>query len=352
MEWAKEARPDIQWNLAMSGFSYLDPTLLPVDPAPVPLNGPNWHGVASVRTRVARRYGLPEDHVMPVAGTSLGIFLVFAASLDPGDHVLVEEPTYEALLRAAGTQGIVVNRFPRRFEEGWRVDPDRVMDALTPRTRIVALSDLHNPSGAAIDPGVRTKLKAMAAEKGFLLFVDEVYRDFIEGPVGTIYEPGAPVATASSLTKVYGLGGFRAGWILGSPELLKKAWQVQNLLHVNDPWPVVKYLEAAFDRADALRAMGLKVSAEGRAELARWVEERGDVGWVPPAGGLCSFPKLPEGLSGSAVSKVLREREKTLVVPGAFFENDAHIRVGVGAGAETVREGLTRLGRTLDHLKK
>ncbi len=353
MEWAKTVPfAGAGWNLGMSGFSWTDPGLLGVDPNAIALDGPNRHGAMSVRARVAARYRVPEDHVLPVAGTSLGIFLLFSAVLEPGDDILIESPTYEALLRAAGHCSGRVNRFERSFADGYRIDSDVVARALTPKTRIVAVCDLHNPSGVAMEPEAGARLKAMASERGFLLFVDEVYRDFLpDEPVGTLYEPGSPVLVASSLTKVYGMGGLRAGWILGPPEILRKARQVQNVLHVNDPWPVVPFIEAAFDHAEELRRRGLEISAAGRAVLSAWMGERTDMSWVAPAGGLCSFPRLPEGLTGTLVSETLHRDEDTLVVPGRFFEDDRHVRIGVAAGPDAVREGLTRLGRTLDRLK-
>jgi aspartate/methionine/tyrosine aminotransferase len=96
--------------------------------------------------------------------------------------------------------------------------------------------------------------------------------------------------------------------------------------------------------------MGLETAAAGRTVLDPWMVARADMAWAPPSGGLCSFPRLPRGLSGSLVSETLRKDEGTLVVPGRFFEDDSHVRIGIGAGPEVVREGLACLGRVLDRL--
>jgi aspartate/methionine/tyrosine aminotransferase len=123
-----------------------------------------------------------------------------------------------------------------------------------------------------------------------------------------------------------------------------------DLLHVIDPWAMMPVIEAAFDRADSLREAGLATARAGRAVLADWVNSRADLAWVEPDAGLTAFPRLPEGVTGSEVSRILKAEEETLVVPGRFFEDDRHIRVGVAGGPDVVAEGLHRLGRVLDRL--
>jgi aspartate/methionine/tyrosine aminotransferase len=300
---------------------------------------------------VAARYGVPEDHVLPTQGTSLGIFLAMAASLERGDEVLVERPAYEPLFKVPLSLGLHVRRFDRPFEEGYAVDVDRVRRELTPRTRMIVVSDLHNPTGRTLSPETRTALVELAAEKGATLFVDEVYRDFLPGPPATAYRPGMPVIVASSLTKVYGMGGLRAGWVLADPKVVVNGIRVQDFLHVNDPYPMVPFIAAAFDRADALLETARRVSSEGRQVLEEWVAGRADIAWAPPHGGLTAFPRLPAGISGTGLSEALRRDEATLVVPGRFFEDDRHVRIGVGQGTDVLREGLVRLGRTLDRLR-
>lgn len=350
MEWAKThpADPGVRFNLAGSGFDYADPGVIQPDFGRVRLSGPNFYGSESIRGRIAARYGVPVDHVLNVAGTSLGIFLTVAALLEPGDEVLVEGPAYEHLVKAPGLVGGVVNRVGRGFGSGFRLDVDRIRHALTPNTRLVVVSDLHNPSGRALDAPTRAALLDLAETEGFTLFVDEVYRDFLPGPPGTIYEPGRPVVVASSLTKVYGMGMLRAGWLLGAPEFLHRAARVLNFLHVRDPFPMEPLIEAAFDHADELRARGLETARAGMAVLTDWMSGRSDIQWSPPDGGLVAFPRLPHSISSALFWRRLREEEATLVVPGYFFDDDHHIRLGLAQGPEVVAAGLERVGRLLD----
>lgn len=352
MEWAKTAPPDpaIRFNLAGSGFDHDDPALIAPDWSRVRLSGPNFYGSEPIRSRIAERYRVPVEHVLNVAGTSLGIFLVGAALLEAGDDVLVEGPAYEPLVKAPGITGARVLRFGRGFGGGFRIDPDRIAHALTPQTRLVVISDLHNPSGRALDDATAEALLDLAERRGFTLFVDEVYRDFLPGAVDTIYRPGRPVVVASSLTKVYGLGMLRTGWLLGDPELLHRAARIIDFLHVRDPFPIVALAEAGFDHAEALRERGRAVAAAGMDVLTAWMAGRGDLQWSPPDAGLTAFPRLPEGMSSALLWRRLREEEGVLVVPGYFFDDDQHIRIGVGCGPDVVAAGLAGLGRVLDRM--
>lgn len=348
MEFAKIDHGDrVRFSLAGSGANLSDPALLDVDLTAIQLDRKPDYGHPGIRARIAARYGVADNEALPVAGTSLGIFLVAAALLEPGDHVLVEEPAYEAMIRAPQALGAIIDRFQRPFEEGWVVDPDRVAAALHPKTKLICITNLHNPSGVRLSSEVESALIDLAAQRGITLFIDEVYRDFLEGPVGTAYRAGAPVVTASSLTKVYGLGGLRAGWLIGSTDLMARAGRVVDLLHVNDPSPMVPFVLAGFAAADRLREGHLAHSLEGRTHLDTWMRAHPEFGWVPPDGGLCSFPRLPAGATGSDVHERLLRDEATLVVPGRFFEEDRHIRVGVAAGLEALAGGLGALERLI-----
>ncbi|MDZ4803957.1 MAG: pyridoxal phosphate-dependent aminotransferase [Candidatus Eisenbacteria bacterium] len=346
MEFAKTDQGDhVRFPLAGSGFNLEDPGILDVDLSAVRLTRQPDYGHPALRAAIAKRYGVSGNEALPLAGTSLGIFLVAAALLSPGDHVLVEQPAYEAMIRVPEALGAVVDRFERRFEEGWVVDPDRVVAALHPKTRMIAISNLHNPTGVRLSPEVEAALVDLAARRGITLFLDEVYRDFLEEPVGTAYAASGPVVIASSLTKVYGLGGLRAGWLIGPPDILARAARVVDLLHVNDPAPMLPFVLAGFVAAERLRERHLALSREGRSILDNWMRRHPEFGWVPPDGGLCSFPRLPGGCTGTHVHERLLREEATLVVPGHYFEDDRHIRLGVGGGPAALAGGLEALER-------
>src|SRR5665213_1803147 len=116
--------------------------------AELELHGVNAYGYAPLVERIARRFRIDPACVVTAAGCSFANHLALAALVSPGDEVLVEEPTYELLLSTLGYLGAKVRRFTRDLDRAWRLEPDRVAAALTPLTRLVVLTNPHNPSSA------------------------------------------------------------------------------------------------------------------------------------------------------------------------------------------------------------
>ena len=113
-------------------------------------------------------------------GTSGANFLVFVALLQGGGDVLVEQPGYDPLMGAAAVLGARVTRFERRFEDGYRLDPDAVRRAITPRTRLVVITNLHNPSGVLASDEDLDEVGRIADGVGAKVLVDEVYLDSVQ----------------------------------------------------------------------------------------------------------------------------------------------------------------------------
>src|SRR4030095_5486473 len=124
-----------------------------------------------------RRYAVGAAQVVTANGTAGANFQVCAAMLEPGDDVLVERPGYDPLLGAPRLLGANIIRFDRRFEDGFALDPDRVAEVITPRTRLVILTGPHNPSGAFADRDALAAIGRIAAAAGARVLVDEVYLD-------------------------------------------------------------------------------------------------------------------------------------------------------------------------------
>src|SRR5262245_9039556 len=145
MEWAK-LRSEARFNLAASGMMAYPLSELPVRLEDLQINGPTIYGYAPLQERLARRCDVSPENVVAATGTSLANHLAMAGTLEHGDEVLIEEPTYELLLSTAQYLGTSIRRFPRKFEEGFRLDPEEVAKHITPRTRLIVITNLHNPS--------------------------------------------------------------------------------------------------------------------------------------------------------------------------------------------------------------
>jgi hypothetical protein len=349
MEWAK-ARAHARFNLAASGLPAYPLAELPVRIADLEICGPSGYGFAPLQERLARKCGVAAECVVAATGTSMANHLAMAALVEPGDEVLIEQPTYELLLSAATYLGADIRRFPRRFEDGFRVDAREVERAITPRTRLVVLTNLHNPSGVRADEATLRLVGEIARRHGAQVLVDEVYLEAVFEPgVRSAFHLGDNFLVTSSLTKAYGLGGLRCGWVLAAPPLAERMWRLNDLFGVNPAHPAELLSVIALDHLEKIAARAQKLLAANQAQLGKFLDSRRDLTAVRPKAGTIAFPRLASG-NVDRLCALLRERYETTVVPGRFFEMPDHFRLGIAGDPVMVAGGLERLGAALDEV--
>jgi aspartate/methionine/tyrosine aminotransferase len=314
----------------------------------VALHGPNPYGHVPLLERIATRFGIQPAHVVTAGGASFANHLALAAMISPGDEVLIEDPTYELITAALGYFQADVRRFERRPEDAWRLDVDDIAARLTDRTRLVVLTNLHNPSGALATEAEIAAIAAAADRVGARVLIDEVYLElmFRSGEARTAFRPEGNIVVTSSLTKAYGLSGLRCGWILAPAELAQRMWRLNDLFAVLPPHIAECLSVVAFDRLPALRA---RANAMIDANRAAYMELLGDHPALDQA--LCDqgttvFPRLKVG-DGDALYRRMMGEFDTSIVPGRFFGRPDHIRVGLGGHPARTRIGLERLDAAL-----
>src|ERR1017187_4053725 len=143
MQFAK-LRPAAKYDLATSGLMSYPLAELPVRLEDLEIDGTDAYGYVPLQERLARLNGVPPECVVAAAGTSMANHLALAATLEQGDEVLIEHPTYEVIVDLLRYLGATVRSFERRMEDGFRVDPETVERQMTPQTRVVVLTNLHN----------------------------------------------------------------------------------------------------------------------------------------------------------------------------------------------------------------
>jgi aspartate/methionine/tyrosine aminotransferase len=348
MEWAKlHARPT--WNLAGSNLLACTLDDLPGAREALALNGDNDTGYRPLLDAIAARYGVTPDRVATAQGTSGANFLVFAALLRPGDEVLVERPGYDPLMGPAALLGASVTRFDRRFEDGYRLDPDAVRAAITPRTRLIVITHAHNPSSMPLRQEDLDELGRIAEKAGALVLVDEVYLDAVPGGPHRPAGARSPVfITTNSLTKCYGLAGLRCGWVIASPEIVERVNRARDIVDGTGAFPAERLSVLAFEHLDALAARARQLLEPNRALVADFLRNRPELEAVIPEGGTVIFPRL-RGVDDAEpfLDRLMRDYD-TGLVPGRFFQAPAHFRLGFGGRRDVLAEGLKRIGLALE----
>ena len=349
MEWAK-TRSAARFNLASSGVAAFPLAELPARIEDLEISGDSAYGYPPLQERLARKAGVDPDRIVHATGTSMANFLVLAAAADAGDEVLIEEPAYSLLVDAARWLRLDVRRFARRAEEGFRVDPRQVERALSPRTRLVVLTNLHNPSSAFTSPEDLRAVGEAARSVGALVLVDEVYLESLAvlgRPSGSASHLGPGVVVTSSLTKAYGLSGLRCGWAVADPDLARRMWRLNDLFGVIPAHPAERLSIVALDHLDLIAARARAILEANTDGANAFLATRPDLACPPVDGGIIAFPRLLRG-DVESLCRRLRERHETTVVPGRFFGAPSHFRLALGCSRETFEEGLERLARALD----
>lgn len=308
----------------------------------------------TVETLLATVYGVEPECVLVTAGASHANFLAFAAALagEAGDQVLVEAPSYEPLVKTPRGLGATVDRFDRPASDTWALSPDRVADTVDAETALVTVSNRHNPSGRLADRETLGDVAAAAQAADARLLVDEVYAPYGDQPAGSNQAFGGVTAAGlentvitGSLTKFFGLGDVRIGWLIADPSFVDRARSI--LAHV----PAV----AATSRAMARRVLyhretiieaARELSMHHAELLQSFVEERSALTGPVFEGSSYAF-LAHENADGDQVAEAAT-REGVLVVPGRFFGDSERVRVSLGRDRDAVRAALTAFGAVLD----
>ena len=292
MHWAKTASK-APFNLATSGVGSFPLRELPFDFAQLEINGDNSYGYPPLKQAIAEQYGVDADSVVTAEGTSMANYLAMATLLEAGDEVVIEHPAYGLLVDAARYIGASVKRFARREENGYAVDPEEVRRAVTPRTRLIVLTNLHNPSSVLTPGAVLREVADIARSVGARLLVDEVYLDAVyRDTPPTAFRMGPEVLVTNSLTKVYGLSGLRCGWVLAEPDLARAMYALKNVFGSIGVHPGELLSVAAFANLAAIRERARRVVEADRAALAEFLDANGGVSAVRTEWGTTSFLRL------------------------------------------------------------
>jgi aspartate/methionine/tyrosine aminotransferase len=345
MRWAKTHQA-ARYNLATSGVAAFPLREMPFDPARLEINGNNSYGFRPLQSAIAARHGVDPDSVVEAAGTSMANHLAMAAILEAGDEVLIERPVYGPIMDVALYLGANVKRFDRTEESGWAVDAAAVRRAITPGTRLIVITNLHNPSSALTPEPVLREIGDLARSVGAVVLVDEVYLDAVyENTPRTSFHLGPEFVVTSSLTKIYGVSGLRCGWILANPGLADRMRRLNDIYGATPAHPAEIMAVAALENLPVLRERARKMVEADRAALAQFLAENaGAVSAARTSWGTTCFLRLCRHDAGEFLER-LRAEFETSAVPGRFFENPSHIRIGMGQDSEMFAEGLRRVSR-------
>lgn len=310
------------------------------------LEEPNPWGHPKLIDSVAKKYSIVDtDRILITSGASIAIFLVCRTLLAEGDHVIIETPVYEPFLATAAFLKAKTTPL-RRTQNDFRIDLKELESLMTPQTKLIILSNLHNPSGAFLEDEWLRDIAAMAQKFKIKVLVDEIFHDFVEEkqqPAATLNDSFISI---NSLSKVYGLSMLRCGWILASPEVIDRIREVQVIVENIGSRLTQVLASIVLEHASDYKEHWTHLLSKNRQivqEMMNPLLEQGLLIGDIPSEGCLFFPKIVGVADIRTLSRKLGEQRRVFVSPGCFFGAPDHIRIGFDGNSEELEVGLKLL---------
>ncbi|MDY0165928.1 MAG: pyridoxal phosphate-dependent aminotransferase [Thermoguttaceae bacterium] len=290
-----------------------------------------------LQARVESRFGHADREVFVTCGTSGGLVLAMMALVDPGDEVILPDPCfgmYNALAAMMGGRVVSIDTYP-----DFHLDPQRVAEAITPRTKLILVNSPNNPTGAVATREELRAIAELAAERNVALLSDEIYHDFCyDEPCVSPAEFNPQTIVVDGFSKSHGMPGWRLGFAHGPAAVIHEMIKIQQYSFVCAPQPV-QWAGAA----------AMEVDISGHIDAYRRKRDmiveglRDHYELICPRGAFYAFPKAPWG-SGTEFCMQALEGHKLLVVPGGnFSRQDSHFRISYAASDPVLHRGIKAL---------
>ncbi len=355
-EWFDKYQYEVKYDIGESAVKFLTFDELQIDLSGLPLRYGYHKGRPDLREAIAGLYeGLSIDNIMVTSAGSESIFSIFAAMVKPGDHVIVEHPTYPSLYSVPRSLGCEVSFLSLRYETGFKPDLDELKSMIRPNTKLINFTHPNNPSGSMISGETLEKAVEIAESNDIYFLFDETYRDLAyTDPLPGAVELSEKAVSLSSMSKCYGLPGIRTGWMASrSKKLLDDVLAVREQVTITNGAINEEIALSVLKRKDEFIARSKDHVKKNFETVCSWMERQKQLEWFKPEAGVVSFPcinsdriKDPE-----KVYTLLAEKYKTFVIPGRCFEMDNRFfRLGYGGTNEEIITGLNYLELTLKEI--
>ena len=297
-------------------------------------------GIAALRQRleaeIQQQYGHADRRVLITSGTSGGLVLAMLAMINPGDEVIVFDPyfvMYPPLVSMVGGVPVLVDTYP-----DFRLDVNRVREAITPRTKAILLNSPANPTGITAREDEVRALARLAAERKVALVSDEIYRLYCyDGPFFSPAAENPRTLVLDGFSKTHGMTGWRVGFAHGPDELIEAMTRLQQFTFVCAPHPFQWGAVAALD----VEMQSARDAYRRKRDLV-WEGLRDKFDIARPDGAFYMFPKSPWGTATQFVEAAIKR--EVLIIPGSVFSRrDTHFRLSYAADDRTLRRGIDTL---------
>ncbi|HTR20251.1 MAG TPA: aminotransferase class I/II-fold pyridoxal phosphate-dependent enzyme [Gemmatimonadales bacterium] len=358
--WQSTWENRVRFNLSESGVHPLSVKELlelagaPLDPLlDVRLGYSQSNGTDRLRERIAALYpGASTDQVLVTTGSAEANYVACWRILEPGDTVAMMLPNYMQIWGQTQNRGARIRGLQLDEATGWSLDPAAIADAITPGTKLVVVTNPHNPTGHILSDAARRAIVGRTAEVGAWLLADEVYSGAERNGKTTPSFWGSydKLICVSGLSKAYGLPGLRIGWLAGPKDFVAECWARHDYTTIG-PSGASDYLASVALEPrvrERILARTRAILRDNYPILERWLQGfDGTFRWTAPQAGAICFAKYAPALSGLDLVERVRAAQSVLLVPGEHFGMRGYIRFGYGNEQEELKEALALAGPEL-----
>lgn len=286
------------------------------------------------------------ENIMITHGTISANALVYEALINPGDHVVSIVPTYQQHVAIPQSYGADVSQLRLREDNGFLPDLNALEALLRPDTKLIAMTNPNNPTGALMDRQMLERVVALARKCGAYILCDEVYRgtdqtgDGFTASVADIYEKG--ISTAG-LSKSFSLAGLRVGWIAAPTDVIaavsiRRDYNTISVGMIND-----HIASLALEAKDKVLARSREITRGNLQVLDEWVQNEPRVSYIRPASATVALLKCDADMPSEEFCLALLEQTGVLLVPGSVMDMEGYLRIGFANDPDALRAGLARV---------
>lgn len=347
---------NIRYNLAESSVRDLKMRDLNIDLKELVLFYGEHRGTSKLRQVILEDSTiLTTDDVLVTSGAATALFIVATTLLSTDDHMVVIRPNYATNIETPRAINCRMSIVDLKFEQGFAIDVEAIRKQVQPNTRLISITNPHNPSGKVFDEATIKQLVSLAEEKKCLLLIDETYRDLnfqseLRPYAATLSEH---VISVSSVSKSFGAPGVRIGWIICRNKKL-----MHDFLAAKEQ---ICLCNSVVDEEIAFHLLSKKAVFMQRNHqhirnnfllLKNWFAQQPYLEWVEPQAGVVCFPRLKSEfqMDSGQFYDTLYKKYETIVGPGSWFERErTYMRLGFGYPAsEELQAGLKALKGCLE----
>ena len=323
-------------------------------------------GLPALRQAIADKYArdngvtVESTQVVVSPGGKYSCYLAILAVCGPGDEVIIPAPywvSYPEMVKLAGAAPVFISAGD---DTDFKIQPEQLKEALTPKTKLVILNSPSNPTGSIYSPEEITALVEVCLEAGVLIMSDEIYEYLLYddvkhfSPASLSKEAAASTITVSGFSKTFSMTGWRLGTLVAPPAIAKAVSSLQSQTSSNATTFAQFGALAAmqqWDKAMAAVQEMLTVFDRRRLKLLDGLNAIDGMSCRRAQGAFYLFPNISGfGMSSTDFSAKLLEEELVAVVPGVAFGADENMRLSYATSDEVIDKGLERLQRFCQQL--